>query len=346
MFIWFHFLLATCISASHSLVNLFLLSGSLNSFFLFLVLSVLKCVFYLSRCELMLFFLPFSYLYSLSPFSLAFNAEQFFSVILCTLPCIYSLCSLLDLLSDWYLNFSIYPLYFKNFLRTSKPLFRNCILCPISVLLKLSCAHRPPRDLSKNEDSGLVQWRDSWDSMLLTSSQETPGLLVCSPYSVRQGPRQHVKCHRHGNVCFQRTAPQSASVNPPPPAGHMTLGKLTCLFENPLFPLRNKDICCCVSQFLPWLSVIFSQHTPQGAWSRKGQARGSDVGGGFQCCPTDRKGPGSHVSARWGGLCSPLDLSHEVVLWVEAFGIKYPDRFHPHTGATLPQNRGKCTNSP
>lgn len=114
MFIWFHFLLATCISASHSLVNLFLLSGSLNSFFLFLVLSVLKCVFYLSRCELMLFFLPFSYLYSLSPFSLAFNAEQFFSVILCTLPCIYSLCSLLDLLSDWYLNFSIYPLYFKN----------------------------------------------------------------------------------------------------------------------------------------------------------------------------------------------------------------------------------------
>lgn len=154
------------------------------------------------------------------------------------------------------------PHTLKISFKPSKPLFHNCILCPISVLLKLSCAHKPPQDLNKSEHSDLVLWRDSWDSVLLTGSQKMPVLLVCKLYSVWQGPRQHVKHHRYRNVCFQHTAPQSASVNYAPPlASHMTLGKLTCRFENPLSPLQNKDIYCHVSHFLPWLSVIFSQHT-------------------------------------------------------------------------------------
>lgn len=36
------------------------------------------------------------------------------------------------------------------------PLFSNCVLCPISVLLKLSYVYKSPGDLSKNEDSDSV----------------------------------------------------------------------------------------------------------------------------------------------------------------------------------------------
>lgn len=125
----------------------------------------------------------------------------------------------------------------------SKPLFSNCILCPISALLELSCAYKSPEDLSKNEDSGLV-WDGAWQFTLLTSSQEMPVLW----------PAVHTLCSKdlgsmwgvaETETCAESTgAPQPASRNLPPPlTSYVTLGRLTYLFENPLSPVQKEEIC-------------------------------------------------------------------------------------------------------
>lgn len=99
IFVLFHFLLGTYISVSHSLVNLFLLSGSFKFFPYPTCSEICVSSVYLgmSGCCFSLC----STLYSGTPFSLTGNAEKVFSVVIYTWPSSFSLCSLLlALLSD------------------------------------------------------------------------------------------------------------------------------------------------------------------------------------------------------------------------------------------------------
>lgn len=199
----------------------------------------------------------------MSTFNLTFNEDISFSVVIYTLPSIYSLHSLLDRSPKWLIP----ELFYFSYMFLKFPSYLPClyiVTAHYDLSLWFSNFH-----VHINHLEILVKINILIQCCVLAPEtphcyQEIPVLLVCCPYFMQEGLRQHSRRYRYKNICWKHTGSVVSQCGhlPPPLTSYMTLRNLTYLFENPLSPLQNKDSCLHVSDFLQWLSVVFSLHTP------------------------------------------------------------------------------------